>query len=286
MRWLLSMFVVLIPLSATPVTLIQTAGGGGGGSACATPTNFQSSAAHLYFWQDNDWATNTIPDDEAGSQTLETSANLDESTDLSNASMPSGMPSGGAYYKLLMDGSTETAATSADTVGFVVSTGDGPYTVCQWTYHVSAFGGNDLWDLWDNLSGFEAPNSLAFITDGSLTYQTSISHSLSSSTGLTSTGTWQHTCTTTSGGGSASKAIYLDGTSVASTTGVNAYAGAGTANDHIMNISTEVYVHAWGIWHSEMSAADVKTMACCGINGEVTDKTARGTLLGIDCSGE
>lgn len=285
------MLVMMVTLSADSAIWPRREAGGGGGDSCATPTNFLSSpaAAHLYFWQDNSWAVAGDPDDEASGtdQALETSANLTDSGDLSNSNLPAGLATGGSYIALDMDGSTETAKTNANTIGFHVSGNDGPFTVCHWTRHASAFGGGDLWSLWDNDSGFEDDAFWYYDPDGSIHTNTSGGTGLNSTTGLTATATWQFGCFATSGGaGTATRAVYLDTTSVANDSSAFAYNRSGTTNQHGLNVSTALLIHAWGIWHSELSAADIKTMACCGINGEVTNKTARGTLLGIDCSAE
>lgn len=261
-------------------------GGGGGGGACATPTNFVATAAHLYFWQDHDWATNSIPDDEGSGtdQNLDASANLDESADTTTADLPGGMPTGSTFYSVDLDGSTETAKTNLDEPGFAVASNYGDWTECFWIKASSIGGGDHI----SHFGNGDADGWTAFEADGSVVFATPLdSGSLVSANGSVSTGSWYHICTVDdgNGAGTSTRTIYVNGASLTSDSDLSLFDSGGTS-PHGINASEPSLNHAWGIWHSALSAADIKTMACCGINGDVDDVSTRETLTGLDCSGE
>lgn len=299
-RALLALILAAAPilLGGWPSTSIGGGGtgggtGGGGSSACASPPDFLNgspAAAHLYFWNDTSWAAAGDPDDEASGtdRALETSSGLTEADDLSSADLPAGTPS--FYTAVDMDGSSETAHTAANTVGFITAVDFGDYTACVWVKNSELDAGTDHITFWSY--GQSDDGWIGFQTDGTVNANSPGASTLSSSAGTISTGAWRHVCLVADGGndGTALRRIYVDGTQVAADSGavLNLYFnGTVTANMGIDAVHASKN-HAFAIWHSALSATQVQQLGCCGVNGEA-DPTAREAIIGgpggSTCSG-
>jgi hypothetical protein len=259
----------------------------GGGGACSTPTDFSATAVHLYFWQDSSWTTAGDPDDEAGATPLEDSANLTEA-DLTTADLPAGTPTASTYVAVDMDGSTEEAHTITATEGFIVASDFGDYTSCAWVKLSEFDAGVDHITFYSH--GQSDDGWIGYNSDGSVQANSPGASALTSTAGDVSTGSWHHVCLTSDGdgGGTNVRRIYVNGSEVAADGGatLNLYYDGTASTPQGINAVHASLNHGWGIWHSALSAADIKTMACCGLGGEVDDLSARETLTGLDCSGE
>ena len=267
-------------------------GGGGGGSSCTSPDNFLSSpaAAHLYFWQDGSWAVSGDPDDEASGtdQALETSSGLTEAGDLSSADLPAGTP--GSHVAVDMDGSTETAYTAANTVGFIVGSDFGDYTVCEWVKLSELDAGTDHLTFWSY--GQADDGWLGFLTDGTVTANSPGASALTTSSGAVSTGGWRHVCVVGDGAGlgDATRRIYVDGTQVATDVAATLnlyYNGTVTDNQGINAVHASLN-HQFAIWHSALTTTQIQELGCCGINGEADPSQREGIIGGAGgstCSG-
>lgn len=293
-RWLTILMLLASSAHARmPITVLAgpgpTGGGaGGGGTACLSPTNFAASAAHLYFWQDNSWTAAGDPDDEGGGtdQALEVSANLTDSGDLSSSDLPAGTPTGSTYYALDLNGTDETAKTDLNEPGFMVAANYGDSTLAFWVKEPTLGGSADFWT---NHGTTDDDGWVYIASDGHISFGTPYNASgLESAAGDITASAWHHIAVVDDGdgAGNSTKRIYVDGALVAGPTSDLSLIDSGGVSPMGFNASDPALVHAAGIWHSALSAAEVKTMACCGINGDVGDLSARETLTGLDCSGE
>jgi len=276
------------------IVLFRPRAAGGGPTACTSPDNFITSAAHLYMHVDTDWPTNTAPQDEAGTTDLTFNTGVNE-TDLVSCSSGCAVGTPSTVYRLPLTGTDYAGRAS---VNLFKSTQYGDSTTCGWV-KITSTDFDGIWGVREASTSNRMVLSVdldGVASDGLVRYTAVPGGNLDTADGLVTASTWALLCQVLDAnggaGGTQNRSIYVNGVSAAGPTDVDdevsttvnhsglrdEVPNSGAAADH------EFEVYQFAVWHSVLTADQINELCCCGMNGEANPSDRDSLCGGTACT--